>query len=160
MAAIASASSASFDGSAFSAAATASSAIGVVASSRSGDSASAFGIRDVDADRRRAVHGSISRSSRAEQRPRPRPLAERGEALLVDLDHGDRIGRDLPRLQRLQGVEPAGLKRRRPARLERDRRHQRRQQHGADEPDADRRRDRSSRAGRAFTVRFPARRRC
>src|SRR5262245_45598455 len=45
----------------------------------------------------------------SEYRPRPWPLAERREALLIDLDNRRRYRHDLPRRDRLIRIEPRRL---------------------------------------------------
>ena len=105
-------------GSASSRRASSGSCLPVRASRRSGESPSGFRHQDVDADRGRPLAIDVVDQLR-EHEARPRPLAERGEALLVDLDDRRRHRDDLPRRERLVGVEPRRLQARVPRRIER-----------------------------------------
>ncbi|MGY4457312.1 hypothetical protein ACVWYI_001272 [Bradyrhizobium sp. LB13.1] len=75
------------------------------------------GLREhhVEADRDRAIIGEVL-DQIGDPRPRPRPLAELGEALVVDVDDGDRPRRLVARIDQLkhvEGAEPQFLDRRR-----------------------------------------------
>ena len=73
-----------------------------------GRAAVRLGHQDVEPDRGRVRARDLAHQLR-EHGARPRPLAERDDALLVDLDDGRRQGLDRARQQALARVEPLEL---------------------------------------------------
>ncbi len=74
-----------------------------------------FGKHHVEADRHRTVVGEVDDHVR-DPRARPRPLAELGEAPVVDVDDGDRPHRlvtGIDQLEQVEGAQPQFLDRRR-----------------------------------------------